>query len=689
MTLIKLYLVVLLQIIIANSLICQFREVSQNIGINHLTISFDLIGGGVAFFDYNNDGWEDLLVTGGAEQDRLFRNLGNGTFLNVTHYVGLDNTSIFKTTGVVTGDINNDGFRDILIGTERQDAPLIYLNDNGERFRNISSSSLINTRSWTIGASMIDVNLDGWLDVYLINYIEKSRPMINEAGETIGFDHDCYPNNLFINNQDNTFYDASQEYGVQDIGCALAVAGTDVNADGISDLLIANDFGEWVEPNKAYLNEYPTSGFSENGSALGLNYGIFGMGIAIGDINADGLLDYYISNLGKNILHINETTHFSDQTDLYGVGIEKFNGLNSTSWGTVITDLNNDGFEDLLVSNGYIPSSPFIATTEIDPNKVFINHRGLELIDFSENYHFSDSGISRGMAVADFDLDGDMDVAVTKLEKIRDSPGNMLFYVNDAENDHHWVKVKLKGTDSNRDAFGSRISLRAGDRLFVEEVLGGSSHVSQNSSVAHFGLGHIDAPIYGTVLWPNGAKQDFTLPETHKTYLIEEGVEEIYVLGCMDEKSSNYSPGANVNFACVNERVGCMDPRASNYDPEAGLPGACRYAEEQQGCMDTLALNYDPEAIIDNGTCRYTVTGVGQGPRLLIYPTSSNGSFTLQSEVIVHEIAVISLSGKTVYHSPVAAHHCEISIPGLHQGLYVVVLTTEHQKLVRKVQIVE
>ena len=663
--------------LIFHTLYGQLLEKSKSVGVDQLTISFDLQGGGVAFFDYNNDGWDDLIVTGAAVQDKLFRNLGNGTFLDVTEFVGLDNSNIFKTTGVSTGDLNNDGFTDVIIGTEKQNHCIIYLNHNGDYFQNISASAGINSKKWTIGASLIDVNLDGLLDVYLLNYIERSKPVYGEDGETVGFDHECYSNDLYINNGDNTFTDATDQYGLGDTGCALASAGTDINNDNIADILIANDFGEWVEPNKAYLNQHPDLSFLESGNQLQLDSEIYGMGIGVGDINADGLLDYYVTNLGKNALLINNGNEYLDLTDEYGVANEKFNDLNSTSWGTVIVDINNDGYEDLLVSNGYIPSSLFIATSEVDPNKLFINQNGDTLLDQSLAYQFSDSGISRGMAVSDYDMDGDMDVAVTKLERIRESEGNMLFYENITENDYKWIKVKLEGSQSNYSAFGSKVTFEVGDRIFIDEVRGGSSHISQNSSVVHFGLGNTSLPGRLKINWTNGLVQEFDISEYNKMYFLKEGAAEIHLLGCMNSESPNYDPFATKNFACVNAVIGCLDPRASNYNSTAGLPGICEYEPEKIGCMDSLATNYDPSAIIDDQSCKYIVTGIKnlEGNPILVYPTKVQKDWiVIESKSYFSEISIYSIAGRTaasiVLNEP--KNRKKIMLNGIEKGVYVV-----------------
>ncbi|MEQ9468446.1 MAG: FG-GAP-like repeat-containing protein [Ekhidna sp.] len=647
----------------------QFNEISGDLGLKHLAISFDLIGGGVAFIDYNNDGFDDIIVTGGAIQDKLFRNINGTHFIDVTERSGLNNINYFKTTGVSVGDINNDGFRDIFIGTEKRDACILYLNNGDDTFTNISQSAGISSKKWTIGSLFIDVNHDGLLDIYTINYIEEGKAEYDNDGNTIGFDHKCYPNDLYLNNGDNTFTLSTNDYGLGDTGCALAVSSYDINKDQLTDILIANDFGEWVEPNKAYINKHPSTSFEEISDQIGLNTQIYGMGIAIGDINGDGLSDIYITNLGKNVL-LTQTIdgNYVNQTDTYGVGSEFEGEYLSTGWGSVFADLNNDGFEDLLVSNGFIPSASFIQTSEIDPNELYLNQSGESMIDASEEWNYTDSGISRGVAVSDFDNDGDLDVATTKLGKIIGDKGNMLFHenINAAGN---WVKIRLKGTESNIDAIGARIELYISDRTHLREIRGGSSHASQNSITAHFGIGNFNGEIPLTVFWTGGGQQSFTLPQINQAYYIEQGNDNLYVIGCMDETADNYSTTATYNSGCIRYLMGCMDPRATNYNPKATIPGKCSYPSHIGGCTDPEAYNYNPFVTIDDGSCDYG-TGFEFNNNLQVKLSQSHLELSSNNwDLATSTFDILSLDGKYIIQSSTTKEIIDVS--NLKPGIYI------------------
>ncbi|MEQ9302461.1 MAG: CRTAC1 family protein, partial [Marinoscillum sp.] len=533
---------VILFFVVENSAFSQgLNEVSTDIGLNHLTISFDLVGGGIAFLDYNNDGFEDLAISGGGERDRLFRNLGDGKFLDVTDYAGLKHDEIFKTMGINAGDINNDGYKDIVIVTESRDHNLLYLNNGNGSFKDISISAGFGSKRRSLASIFLDANLDGLLDIYIVNWVNQHKSIEDENGVTIGFDHDCYSNQLYINNGDLTFTEMSFEYGVDDLGCGVAATSTDFNNDHLPDLYLANDFGEFIVPNSAFQNNYPSQKFTSEGNTNGLGVAIYGMGISTGDVNGDGRLDYYTTNIGRNVLLIQEDGVYMDRTTEYGAENALSGDLFTTSWGTVMTDLDHDGYEDLIVANGFIPTAAFIKTNQIDTNRIYMNHLGERYIDQTKQLNLGNN-ISRGLAITDFDNDGDMDIGIVNLGRIMGDTGNMSFYRNDMA-DGNWIKVKLQGVASNRDGYGAKILGYRHNRVFIDEIQGGSSCASLNSSIAHIGLGSIDELDSLKVIWPGGFTDSFYEVGTDQTYLVVEG-EGLYRLGCMDPTATNYDPEA-------------------------------------------------------------------------------------------------------------------------------------------------
>jgi hypothetical protein len=656
-----------------------FTEVSESIGIRQLTISFDLMGGGCAFFDFNNDGFEDHIVVGGANQDLLFKNNGDGTFTDITAFAGLNNDDLFKTTGVVTGDINNDGLRDIFITTEDLDANVLYLNNGNGTFSNISKNAGFTTKVWSSGAAFGDFNRDGWLDLYVINYIDISSTIEDSEGNTIGFDHTCFPDQLYINNGDLTFTEVTLDYGIDNPGCGLAVAFTDYNGDQVPDIYIANDFGQWIVPNIMYKNNYPELLFEDASASTGLDAKMFGMGIAVGDYDRDGLVDYYITNIGRNFLFRNMGDgSYADRTDEAGVvcDIVPANGLNSTGWGTAFFDYDLDGYEDLFVSNGYIPSAKFIETSDIDPNHLYRNNGDGTFEDVSAASGVNDAGISRGMAVADFDNDGDLDLSVTKLGQIRDSQGNMLFYRNELNSDFHWLKVKLEGVTSNRDAFGARIKAYSNQICWTREIDGGSSHASQNSSIAHFGLGPYDQLDSLVVLWPTGGRQVFESIEADQTLYIKEHEFAPSRAGCTDTEADNYDATATYNFGCVKRIRGCTDPEAVNFMLEANMDdGSCTYTMQVEGCTDPEASNYNPSATVDDGSCTY-VTGLGEDKHdtgVIAYPNPTPNSCVLMWKgTRSGSVTVTDFSGRLITFIPhFVGNSVTIDHHGMSNGMYL------------------
>ncbi|MCF6352622.1 MAG: FG-GAP-like repeat-containing protein [Cyclobacteriaceae bacterium] len=529
-----------------------FEDVTELSGINHSHIAPNLMGGGVGIIDYNNDGFEDIYFTGGVYEDELFKNNGDGSFTKAGVSAGIfDATRIVQTTGVTIGDFDNDGWEDILVCTEPGENNILFRNTSDGRFENISIPAGLLDKSWSMGASFADFNLDGLLDIYIINYINESKTILNDNGEVVGFDHDCFPNSLYINNGDNTFTEKASLYGVDSKGCALAVTITDINGDAKPDIYIANDFGEWVLPNQLFQNEFPSNTFLENGAALSLNVELYGMGISSGDINHDGLLDYYITNLGKNAL-LKQTPGgiFEDIADYANVGNEKVGAYNSTSWGTQIFDINHDGSEDLYVANGYIGAASFLQTTLEDPNKLFISDGLGKFVDESISTEMDDIAISRGSAIFDYDNDGDMDLVVVNISSVSSSPSNIRLYENVIGNQKNWLKIKLKGKESNLQGYGAMTYCYSEGEVFVEEIFGGGSYASKSSSIAHFGFDAISMLDSVIVVWPGGKKQKIFNLLTNQFIQISEDDVSYGVIGCMDINNVNFNQSATINSGC-------------------------------------------------------------------------------------------------------------------------------------------
>jgi len=346
-----------------------FSDYTEDSNIDHIVRHQNFLGGGVAFFDIENDGDEDLYLTSGLGRDLIYRNDGNGEFTDITLGSGTQLSEVFYTNGVIAGDINNDGFTDLFVSTtgnmqEEFARNLLFLNNGNSTFTEIWLQQTEEDKAATLGASFIDYDLDGFLDIYVVNYVDEPGFLIDSTNTIIGFDHDCFENKMYRNRDGNFFFDdVSEALQLDDFGCALAVVNTDFDMDGDGDLLLANDFGEFIIPNGLYRNDSST--FTNVAEEWSANQGIYGMGIAVGDLDNDLDLDYYITNLGSNILLNREENQFneigaaSNTQDTWVIE----DSILSVSWGTSFIDYDNDRDLDLFIANGYVPGPSFIPTS--------------------------------------------------------------------------------------------------------------------------------------------------------------------------------------------------------------------------------------------------------------------------------------------------------------------------------------
>lgn len=510
-----------------------FSEKSKEIGFEHAFNDRGLMGGGAAFFDYDNDGDDDFYITGGSNRDDLYQNNGDGTFTKLNgELIGLNITFQYNTMGVCTGDVDNDGDREIFVttweryaGSEQPIArSLFFLNNGDGTFTEIGESAGITHEAFGMGAAFLDYNKDGFLDVYVMNHIEEAIFTYDMNGAIDGMAHECYPNFLYKNNGDLTFTEVSVETGVNSLGCTIAAVPSDYDMDGDLDLYLANDFGVFLTPNEMFQNNYPEGSFSDVSAASGSDVQTFGMGIASGDYDHDLDFDYYTTNIGRNVLVENENGSFTDVTTAAGVENTTVlsDGLNTTGWGTAFYDVDNDSWEDLYVANGRIPTLAQFATSQNDPDKLYLNNGDKTFTDITMEAGVGDESYCHGMAYSDYDQDGDLDMVVVVLDEF---DHYSKFYVNEIENDNHYVQFKLIGKETNRDAYGSKIWLYGGGETFVKELYGGgASHASQHTSVMHFGLGDIATVDSIRIDWTNGHVDHLGPFEVDQLHTIEEGI---------------------------------------------------------------------------------------------------------------------------------------------------------------------
>ncbi len=472
-----------------------FTEIAPEAGIDH--IGYDtgfLAGTGLAFFDMDNDGDEDLYLIGGLASDKLYENDGTGHFKDITQQAGLAFTAQIATNGIVAGDINNDGYRDLCI-TTLNGYPIILLHNNGNKtFTNIARQAGFTTSHWSMAASFGDYNADGLLDLFIGNYIRNKGDrfrVIKDGAEQ---------NQLYRNLGDLQFEEVSENSPFTSQSATLVTAFTDVDGDRDLDLFVGNDFGPTYGSNRLYLNE---SGVFEDVSQItNTDREVYAMGIGIGDIKNNGSLSYYITNDGANLMHVKRRRGlwYDDRAIHSGIELAQY-----TSWGAVFFDFNNDMYLDLAVANGAYLTDTFQPTILYQGN----GQGGFEDVSLFQNITESTSG--RGLATADIDNDGDLDFAVAvNYNQPSTDQVRFLLYRNDNPK-RHWLKVKLQGTRSNSDGLGAHVKIVAGEERMLREISGGGhSYLSHSSIVAHFGLA--DATIVDSLIvdWIGGKQQVFT-----------------------------------------------------------------------------------------------------------------------------------------------------------------------------------
>ena len=509
-------------------------------GIDSKRYIIEVVGCGVAFLDYDNDGWLDLFVLNGTRLEspppgatnRLYKNNRDGTFTDVTRKAGLVHTG--WASAVTVGDYDNDGFDDLFITYYGHN--VLYRNNGDGTFTDVTVKAGLRQEAVRYGAgcTWVDYDRDGHLDLFVATYLSTTLEKLPKPGENPdcrwkGVPVNCGPRGLptgyvqlFHNNGDGTFTDVSRQTGVAAASAAypMTAVAADYDNDGWPDIYVACD----STPSWLFRNQHDGTFREEaleRGVALsedGLEQA--GMGVAIGDYDLDGTLDIFKTHFADdtNVLYRNDGKgNFDDFTIRAGIGVE----TRYVGWGAGMVDLDNDGFPDLFMVTGSVypeverqlPAYPFRT-----PRLVF---RNLGDGRFEELIEEAGPGVaaahaSRGCAFGDFDNDGDVDVLVMNMNE----PPSLLR--NDVTGGHHWLKVLLVGVKSNRSAIGARVTARYGGRTQAQDVTAQSSFYSANDRRVHFGLGAATSADLA-VRWPNGATEHVPKVEADQLVVIREG----------------------------------------------------------------------------------------------------------------------------------------------------------------------
>jgi hypothetical protein len=501
-------------------------EGSAVAGIDHLAIACDIDmpgQGGAAWFDYNQDGWYDLYLTGGCNRDALYKNNGDGSFSDVTEDAGLNVLSLIETDGVTTGDVNRDGFPDILVTTFKSASNYLLINNGDGTFISGQWAGVADTAN-SFSAAFGDFNMDSWLDLYVCNW--STNFQITVDGPIVSVD--SKPNYFYQNNGNGTFTERAEQSAIGDsLGCALGVLFTDFDGDQDSDILIANDLGYFNgnSSNRLYLNQHPQNEFTEESSTWNLNLEMNGMGMAKSDIDLDGQFDYFITNIGNDKLMVHGLAGFEDQSIERGikndsVWVDDLSGkVPSVGWGAAFMDLDNDMDEDLMVANGSLGYGPFLPA--LDSNKLYLNDGTGNFTDISRETGVFDTYVSRALAYCDFNLDGNLDVFVGITDEQEGTRRSMLY--KNLSPSQNWIQVKAVGTQSNLEGIGAVIRVYTHGVVQTREIGGESSFNSQHWRVAHFGLGTHTEIDSIEVYWLGGDMDSHYDPQINQMITLTQG----------------------------------------------------------------------------------------------------------------------------------------------------------------------
>ena len=510
---------------IASEVGLDFRHVNGAAGHHYMP---EIMGSGVALFDYDNDGDLDIYLVQGAGKtgNRLFKNLlsetGELRFVDVTEKAGVGHAGIGM--GVAVGDYDNDGLLDLYV--TNFGGNVLYHNNGDGTFSDVTRHAGVDEPHWSTSAAWVDFDGDGWLDLFVCNYVDftiaGNRACFSPTGQPDYCTPKVYhavPSRLFRNLRNGKFEDVSEASSInRSYGPALGVVCADFDGDGRPDIYVAND----TAANRLWLNQ-GNGTFKEAALDMGVAYSAdglakAGMGIALADVENNGSQVLLVTNLtreGVTVFHGDARGQFDDVTAQSGLLQPTFG---YTGFGTGWLDYDNDGWLDLLIANGAVTipdREPAAGSIYAQRSQLFHNEgRSRKFREVS----FPFTGVARGAAFGDIDNDGSIDVVVTN----NNGPARLL--KNLAGKGRHWLIVKLTSTKQNRFAVGARAGLvRRGEGTLWRRVGSDSSYMSASDLRVHFGLGDQSTIQAVLVHWPDGARERFTGIQCDRIVTLRQG----------------------------------------------------------------------------------------------------------------------------------------------------------------------
>lgn len=473
-----------------------FTDVSAALGTDTgVRPAPDSVAGGVSMVDLDGDGRLDLLWTA-LDAPVVFHQRSDGTFARRDDV--LVPTGPIEAGGNLPFDMDGDGDLDVLLLGTGADA--LLRNEGGLVFTDVSRTHLPGLERWSSAAAPADFDGDGDLDVYVTGYIE-----------TLEYPrHVCAPDMLLVNDGEGRFTDVAPEIGTDSAGCGLAVVTHDVDDDGDPDVLVVNDFGMFVLPNRVFRNDGPSGpaalSFSERSAELGFDNRLYGMGVAVGDLDADGRDDLVASSIGRPAALLARGGGFADRTRALGADVVFSSDGYQATWGVAVEDFDRDGWADVVMAGGRVIASNFASTGAYQPNVVMRGGpTGLALDP--PGWGLAPRGTGRGLAVGDVDADGDPDIAIGQTD------GTIALHRNDFPSTAP-LRLRLRATETAAAAVGARVTASCDGAIRVAGVVGGGSFAGASDPALRVSFPPpCDVPgrtVDLRVRWPSGYTQTAT-----------------------------------------------------------------------------------------------------------------------------------------------------------------------------------